>query len=185
MATRKKADTKKERSAAEVKRIADQVEAEIAQQRQKLEKRGQTFVGLNREEIDAKLRRVNSPFISSESWNNTAPPGGSINYTVGVFNPDPFGWSNLAVAVAIGNRNPIVSNDVFLTEYDARFATLAQPFTLGFSLAPGASTSFNFTVRIPAGIEKTGYFGNTVLQQLSFLDVGKVLDRACFFFGVV
>jgi len=40
-------------------------------------------------------------------------------------------------------------------------------------------------VKIPAGVEKTGYFGNTVLLQILFLDVGKYLDRACFFFDVV
>jgi hypothetical protein len=39
-------------------------------------------------------------------------------------------------------------------------------------------------VRIPAGIGKTGYFGNSV-QQLSFHDVGRYFDRAVFFFGVL
>jgi hypothetical protein len=47
------------------------------------------------------------------------------------------------------------------------------------------TASFSFTLRIPNGVEKTGYFGNTVLQQLSFHDVGKYLDRSVFFFGVV
>jgi hypothetical protein len=76
-----------------------------------------------------------------------------------------------------------------VSEFDARFPTLAQPPTVGFSLGPAgsptASTSFSFTLRIPSGVEKTGYFGNTVLQQLSFHDVGKYLDRSVFFFGVV
>ena len=51
--------------------------------------------------------------------------------------------------------------------------------------SPTASASFSFTLKIPNGVEKTGYFGNTVLQQLNFHDVGKYLDRSVFFFGVV
>ena len=144
---------------------------------------------MTREQIEKKLRRVESPMIVFQSWNNTAPPGGTINYTVGVSNPDPVSWGALAVGLSVGNRNLITSNDVFVSEFDARFPTLAQPPTLGFSLgpvgSPTASASFSFTLRIPNGVEKTGYFGNTVLQQLNFHDVGKYLDRSVFFFGVV
>jgi hypothetical protein len=89
------------------------------------------------------------------------------------------------VSVTIGNRNPIVNNDEFLTSFDARFPTYAKPATLGFSLAPGASATQSFQVKIPAGVEKTGYFGNSTLLQIVFHDVGKYLDRACFFFDVV
>jgi hypothetical protein len=38
---------------------------------------------------------------------------------------------------------------------------------------------------LPAGVEKTGYFGNTALVQVGFFEVGRYLDRACFFFDVV
>ena len=88
---------------------------------------------LTREEFEAKVKRVNSPMIVSQSWNNTASPGGTINYSVGIFNPDPIQWSNLAVSVSIGNRNPIASNDEFLTAFDARFPAYAKPATVGFS----------------------------------------------------
>ena len=100
-------------------------------------------------------------------------------------NPDPTGWSNLAVSVSIGNRNPIASDDEFLTASDARFPTYAKPATVGFSLAPGAFTTQSFQVTIPTGVEKTGYFGNSVLLQISFHDIGQYLDRGCFFFDVV
>lgn len=175
----------KKRTAAEIKRNVEQIEAEIAKEKKKREKAGETFTSPNRDELERKLRRAQSPFIFFQSWNNTAPPGGTINYTVGVMNPDGFAWGNLAVAVSVGNRNPITSNDMFLSEWDTRFPTLAQPPTTGFSLGAGASTSFSFTLRIPAGIERTGYFGNSVLQQLSFHDVGTYFDRGVFFFGVV
>jgi hypothetical protein len=82
--------------------------------------------------------------------------------------------------VSIGNRNPIASDDEFLTAFDARFPTYAKPATVGFSLAPGAFTTQSFQVTIPTGVEKTGYFGNSVLLQISFHDVGQYLDRGCF-----
>ena len=173
------------RSAADVAKAWKTVEADIARERKNREKKGETFVGLSKEQFEKKMKRAESPFISWEGWSNTAPPSGTINYTVGVQNPDPVAWGNLAIAISIGDRNSIVSNDEFLTTFDARFPTYAKPATLGFSLAPGASTSHSFAIKIPAGVEKTGYFGNTVLQQLSYLDVGKYLDRAVFFFEVV
>lgn len=186
MAIRK---TSKKKSPAELKRTIEAMDAEIQKEKKKRERTGETFTSLTREQLQEKLRRAESPMIVWQSWSNTAAPGGTINYSVGVSNPDPVPWGSLAVAVSVGNRNPITSNDLFLSETDSRFPTLAQPPTTGFSLGPAgsptASTSFSFTLKIPIGAEKTGYFGNTVLQQLNWHDVGKYLDRAVFFFGVV
>jgi len=183
MAVKKRAKIR--RSPADIKKAWQKLEPELARQRAERERQGETFTSITREEFEAKLKRVNSPMIVSQSWNNFAPPGGTINYSVGVLNPDPITWNSLAVSVSIGNRNPIVSNDQFLTSFDARFPTYAKPATLGFSLAPGASATQSFQVKIPAGVEKTGYFGNSALLQIEFHDVGKYLDRACFFFDVV
>jgi len=183
MAVKKTA--KMRRSPADIKKAWQKLEPELARQRAERERQGETFTSITREEFEEKLKRVKSPMIVSQSWNNSAPPGGTINYSVGVLNPDPITWNNLAVSVSIGNLNPIVSNDEFLTSFDARFPTYAKPATLGFSLAPGASATQSFQVKIPAGVEKTGYFGNSALLQIVFHDVGKHLDRACFFFDVV
>lgn len=187
MAQRQKAA--KKRSPAEIKRATDMIMAEIRKEKDKREKSGETFTSLTREQLESKLQRAESPMIVWQSWNNTAPPGGTINYNVGVSNPDPVSWSNLAVAVSVGNQNAITNNDVFLSDYDTRFSTLAQPPTLGFTLGPAgsptASSSFAFALKVPASVEKTGYFGNAVLAQLNFHDVGKYLDRGVFFFGVV
>jgi hypothetical protein len=173
------------RSAADVAKAWKAVEAEIAQQRKNHEKKGEVFTGLTKEEFEKKMKRVESPMIVGQGWSNSAAPGGSINYNVSILNPDSFGWSNLAVSVAIGNRNAIVSNDEFMTTYDARFPTYAKPEPFGFSLAAGASTSQAFVLKIPAGIEKAQYFGNACLLQMNFHDVGKYLDRGVFFFEVV
>lgn len=176
------------RSPAELKRLMDAITTEIAKHKEQHQKKGDTFTSVTQEQLENKLRRAQSPMIVWQAWNNTAPPGGAINYTVGVTNPDPISWSNLAVDVSVGDRNPIMNNDLFLSDRDARFPSLAQPPTIGFTLGPSgsatASTSFNFSLTIPNGVEKTGYFGNAVLQQLNFHDVGKYLDRGVFFFGV-
>ena len=177
------------RSAADVAKVWKAVEAEIARERRVREKKGEVFTGLSKEEFEKKMKRAESPFISWQGWSGIAPPSGIINYTVGIQNPDLFGWANLAVSVSIGNRNAIASHDEFMTTFDARFPTYAKPQPFGFSLtpagSPGASTSQSFAVKIPAGIEKAQYFGNSCLLQLNFHDVGKYLDRGVFFFEVV
>src|SRR4029434_7624242 len=108
------------RSPADIKKAWQKLEPELAKQRKERESQGETFTSITREEFEAKLKRVNSPMIVSPRWNHTAPPGGMINYTVGVMNPDPVAFGALAVAVSIGNRNPIVSNAHCLTTFDAR-----------------------------------------------------------------
>jgi hypothetical protein len=173
------------RSAADVAKAWKTAEAEIARERKNRERKGETFTGLTKEEFEKKMKRVDSPMIVWQSWSGSAPPGGTISYTVGVQNPDAFGWVWLAVSVSIGNRNAIVSNDEFMTTFDARFPTYAKPATTGFSLAAGATTSQAFTIKIPAGVEKTGYFANACLVQLNWHDVGKYLDRGLCFFDVV
>jgi len=177
------------RSPADTEHAVRIIQAAIEEERQARENEGYTFTGLSRQELTEKLKRANSPIIVFQGWDNSAAPGGTISYTVGVFNPDPAGWGQLSVAVSIGNRNPIVSNDVFLSDFDRRFPTMAQPATLGFALGPlgsaSASASFDFVLNVPDPVERTGYFGNTVLEQIRFHDVGLYLDRAVFFFSVV
>jgi len=87
------------RSAADVEKAWKTAEAEIARARKYHEKKGETFVGLSKEEFEKKMKRADSPFFSGENWNNTAPWGGTINYTVNVFNPDPVAWYNLAATM--------------------------------------------------------------------------------------
>jgi hypothetical protein len=179
----KKTSTKVRRSAAE---IWTRLEPELEKHAQAHKGSGKTtFMPITREEFDAKMKRVNSPMIVSQSWDDNAAPGGVINYTVGVLNPDPTAWNNLAVALSIGNRNPIANRDLFLNEFDARFPTYAQRAPIGFSLQPGESRTLSFAIGVPTGVERTGYLGNVVLQRLSFYDVGTYLDRGCFFFDVI
>jgi hypothetical protein len=178
----KKKSTKTRRSAAD---LWKRLEPELKRLEQESKGTGRTFLPITREEFDAKLKRVNSPMIVSQSWDDNAAPGGVINYTVGVLNPDPTAWDSLAVALSIGNRNAIAGRDLFYNNFDARFPTYAQGAPIGFSLAPGESKAFSFAISVPNNIEKTGYLGNVVVQRLSFYDVGTYFDRGCFFFEVI
>jgi len=179
MAAKKKSKTR--RSPAEIKKAWQKLEPELAKHKRNHERKGETFRSITREEFEAKMKRVKSPMILSQGWTNPVPPGGTINYSIGIANPDPFEWFSLAVSVSFGNRNPIASNDEFLTAFDARFPTYAQ---LIFSLAPGQFTTPSFQITLPASIENTTYFGNAALVQIGFFDAGQLLDRACFFFDV-
>jgi hypothetical protein len=113
MAAKKNAKTR--RSPADIKKAWQNFQPALAEHRKEHERQGQTFKSITREEFEAKMKRANSPMILSEGWSNSAPPGGTINYSVGIGNPDPIEWFTLAVSVSIGNRNPIASNDEFLT----------------------------------------------------------------------
>ena len=183
MATPKATGGKK--SPADIKRAIEAIEAEIQKAKKERVKAGVSFTALTREQLLKKLQRTESPIIIWQGWSDSTLPGGTIYYTVGVSNPDPVSWDYLALAVFVGNRNPIRNSDVFLTDFDRRFPTLAQPHPFGFSLGPLASTSYNFELKIPAGVDKTSYFGNSVLFQLNFHDIGTYFDRGVFFFAVV
>ena len=80
MAAKKKAKTR--RSPADITKAWRKLEPELAKHKMERERQGETFTSITREEFEAKVKRVNSPMIVSQSWNNTASPGGTINYSV-------------------------------------------------------------------------------------------------------
>jgi hypothetical protein len=173
------------RTHGDIKKAWQKLEAEIAKHRKEREGRGDVFVSLTLEEFEAKLKRVNSPMIAAQSWPPSAPPGGTISYWSLIVNYDVLTFTNLALVIFIGNRNPIVSNDLFLSGFDPRFPTYAQGAPKGFSMTAAQYGFHAIDVTIPMGVEKTGYFGNVAIEQISLLGVGTVIERACFFFDVV
>lgn len=150
---------------------------------QKKESKSEHFTGISEEEIAKKFKRVNSPMIVSQSWNSTTL-GGTVNYSLGIYNPDPTTaiWLFAHVWVGSGNVDPVVGT--FLSNIDKRFARLTQPNFAGLSLAPGASTTLNFQLKVPTNVEKTNYLGNSCLMRLNWHDVGTYLDRGVFVFNV-
>jgi len=168
---------------AEVKKHTARI-LELTEELKKKTKPGENVTTITAEEIDAKLKRVNSPMIVGQSWGQ-APPGGIISYNVTIYNPDPTTaiWTFAHVFVGSGNVDPVVGT--FLLNVDTRFPRLTQPDFFGMSIPSGGSITQNFQIKVPAGVEKTNYLGNTALFQFNWHDVGKYLDRAIFVFKVV
>jgi hypothetical protein len=150
---------------------------EAAQNHQKSLKKGENFVALDEEELRKKLQRVNSPVINSMGWSPVAP-GGTVNISVGIFNPDPVSQSSLYLHLWVGSGNTVSDNALFLLNVDARFPRLAQPPAFGATLAPGGSQTFTFPFKVPSTIEPSTYLCNFVLLRLSSFDVGTVFDRS-------
>jgi hypothetical protein len=145
--------------------------------------KGEHFTAVTREEIEKKLKRVNSPMIISQGWSGTAP-GGTVNYNLGVYNPDPTQaiWVFAHVWVGSGNIDRTVGT--FLLNVDTRFPRLTEPVFDGLMLAAGAFAILNFTIKVPSTVEETNYLGNSCLMQFNWHDLGTYLDRGVFVFAV-
>lgn len=157
---------------------------EKAVEKHKKENKEKYFESITPEQIEEKFKRVNSPMITSQSFGSTTP-GGTVNYTVGIFNPDPVTSAFLWAHVFVGSGNVDPNVGTFLLNVDPRFPRLTGPSSsTGLSLAPGASTTVSFTIKTPATIEKSLYLGNCCLMNINIFDVGTYLDRSCFRFSV-
>lgn len=168
-------------TAAQIKDQAEKIKKIV--EKHKKENKEENFTAITPEEIDEKFKRVNSPMIVSQGWGGTTP-GGSFNYSVGIYNPDPTTASSLYVHVFVGSGNVDPNTGTFLLNVDDRFPRLAGPPAFGQTLAPGASATLNFTIAVPATVQKTVYLGNSCLMQVSYHDTGLYLDRGCFPFTV-
>ena len=156
---------------------------QMAVDRAKKENKEKHFTSLTPKEIEKKLKRVKSPMIYFQSWGSTTP-GGSFNYNLGIYNPDPNQeiWMFAHVWVGSGNVDPV--EGTFLNNVDTRFPRLTLPDFAGLTLAPGASTTLSFTINVPSTVETTNYLGNSCLMRFNWHDVGDYLDRSVFVFDV-
>ena len=172
---------KRDWTAAEIKEQIQNIQKVIGEQ--KREFKSEHFTSVTPEEITKKLKRSMSPMIVSQGWNSTTP-GGTVNYNLGIYNldsPDAI-WLFAHVWVGSGNIDPIVGT--FLLNVDTRFPRLTQPKMDGLALAPDASATLKFALKVPSTVEKSNYLGNSCLMQLNWHDVGSYLDRGVFVFGV-
>lgn len=85
--------------------------------------------------------------IVFQSWNSTSP-GGTVNYTIGINNPDPTRsiWLFVHVFVEPANVAPDVGES--LTAVDERFARLTQPQFDGLAIDPRVTKSVNFALLV-------------------------------------
>ena len=141
------------------------------------------FTAITEEEVEQKFLRVDSPMIVSQGWNSTTQ-GGTVNYNLGIYNPDPGQaiWLFAHVWVGSGNVDPITGT--FLNNVDSRFPRLTEPQFSGLSLASGASATLNFSLEVPSTVSETNYIGNSCLMSFNWHDVGTYLDRGVFVFNV-
>lgn len=145
---------------------------------------GEHFTSVTSDEIKRKLNRVNSPMIVSQGW-SSASPGGTFDYFLGIYNPDPTQATRLFAHVWVGSGNIDPTVGTFLQNVDTRFPRLTQPTFPGLSLPAGDRATFIFPVVVPATIEKTNYLGNSCLMRSNAFTVGTYLDRCVFVFRVV
>ena len=135
------------------------------------------------EEIERKLKRVNSPMIIGQGWGATPTPG-TYNYSLNLYNPDPTTASALFAHVWVGSGNIDPNLGTFLANVDTRFPRLTQPKFYGLTLAPAATATLNYLIKVPTTVEKTNYILNSCLMQFNWQDIGKYLDRGVFVFEV-
>lgn len=173
---------KKKWSAAQVKEhIAKIEEAAKAFQRQRKTKH---FTSVKPEDVEKKLKRVNSPMIVFQGWNDTSA-GGTVDYTVGIHNPDPTQAFSVFAHVWVGSGNVDPTTGTFLLNVDARFPRLTEPAFPGLlTLTPGATVTLDYALKVPVTVEKTSYMGNSCLMQFNWHDIGQYLDRGIFVFTV-
>jgi hypothetical protein len=168
---------------AQIRNHIKKIEDIIEKQKREHEYRGEVFKSPTREEIEKKLKRVNSPFLIGEGWLTHAPPGGTIPYFLNIYNPDATQADNLFAHVWVGSGNADPTLGTFLLNVDTRFPRLTQPPD-GLTLASGANATLSFDLTVPATVEKTSYMGQSSLIQTRWFDVGQHLERAMFVFAV-
>jgi hypothetical protein len=157
---------------------------EIEKRRAQAKKQGHEFTAPTEEQLKAKLGRAKSPMIVYQSWGGGAAAGGSFPYQVGIHNPDPINWIWLFVHLFVGPGNMVADTGEALAPVDTRFARQTEPKFDGLQIAAGATEHLDFTIRVPAGVDKTNYLGNSFLFQSVWHDPGLYIDRSIFVFNV-
>ena len=168
---------------AQVKEHVDKIQKLV--KKSEKENRLENFLAITPAEIEKKFRRANSPMITTQGWGNSTP-GGTVSYSVSVYNPDPTPVNFLFVHVWV-SAAAIADPDLgtYLLNVDERFARLTEKPTTGFSLAAsGGYTTLNFLLPVPANIPRSGYIGNSCLIKFNGFDTSTFLDRAAFVFKI-
>jgi hypothetical protein len=166
---------------AQIKTHIENVQQAIEKLKREAENRGELFRSLTPEEIEKKLKRANSPFLSGSAWAGTTSPGGTVPFSFQIYNPDTtqVNWLFMHCWIGTGNADPFVSS--FLLNVDTRFPRLTEPARdTGLTVAAGADASLSFALKVPTTVEKTSYIGQGCLFRANWLDVGQYLDRGMF-----
>lgn len=160
------------------------VQEEIERQRARAQEEGRNFTAPSEEELKRKLFGGRTPQIVFQSWTSTVAPGGTVNYSVGINNPDAFLQIWMFVHLFVGPANFVPDVGDAVSAVDTRFPRLTEPPFDGLSLDPGATASLDFVIPVPASVEPSNYLGNSFLFQSTWHDPGIYFDRSLFVFQV-
>jgi len=164
-----------------VKKIQDAIE----KQKRETQLEHTHFRSITPDEIEKKLKRVNSPIIVGQGYVFDAIRGGTVPYHLSIYNPDPTTARDIFAHVWVGSGNVDPTVGTFLTNVDTRFPRLTEPGDpSGLDLAPGGFDVLMFALNVPMCVERTNYMCETCLMQHNWSDVGEYLDRAMFVFQV-
>jgi len=163
----------------EVRQLLEEIEGH----KQQAEKQGLNFTAPAKEQLIRKLARTNSPMIVFQGW-GPAAPGGTINYNIGIHNPDPSQRGSLFVHVFVGLANVVPDTGAALATVDPRFPRLTLPKFAGLNIGPGVTETLSFSIPVPSNIEPGNYLGNSFLFRADWHDVGDYFDRSIFVFQV-
>ena len=166
------------------KQQVDEIVEELKRFKLEAEKEKLNVTTATREQLEVKLVESDSPMIIFQSWGGSVPNGGTLNYNVGIRNPDPVQHVWLFAHVFVGLANIVPDVGAAAAAVDSRFPRLTLPDFAGLSIAPGTTETLSFSIPVPASIESSNYLGNTFLFRLNWHDVGQYLDRGVFVFEV-
>jgi hypothetical protein len=175
---------KPSKTAEQRKQHIDKILEEIKKHKEHAETEKLSFTGLTREEIEKKLGRTKTPMVVFQSWTSAASAGGTIDYTIGIYNPDPVDAIWLFGHVFVGPAN--AANDVAaaVLAVDPRFPRLTMPAFDGLTIASGTTATLNYAIHVPTSIEASKYMGNCFVFRENWHDVGTYIDRGGFVFAV-
>lgn len=172
------------REPASAAKRRDKIKKDVQKLQRVAERKSWNFTTPTDDQLTEKLRRAKSPMIVFQGWSGSAPPGGLIDYQVGINNPDPTDWIWLFVHLFIGPGNMVANTGRALVPVDDRFPRLTLPEFDGLQIAAGATEALDFQISVPAGVEATNYLGNSFLFQSTWHDPGEYIDRSLFVFQV-
>jgi hypothetical protein len=176
--------TKKSRfTRAQIKNHIKNIQEAIEKQRRDHEQKGKRVVSITPEEIEKKLKRINSPFITYIITSGHAlNPGGTFYYGFGIYNPDATQVFELCGHIWVGSGNIDPTVGTFLLNVDTRFPRLTQVIV---QLDPNTSGYVDFNFQVPVTIERTIYFLQSCLMEINPFNTGRYLDRGAILLNVV
>jgi hypothetical protein len=157
---------------------------EIERRRGEAREQELNFTAPTEQQLLDKLAKANSPMIVFQAWSGSTTTPGTINYTVGVHNPDPDVRIWLFVHLFVGPANIAPNVNDALALVDERFPRLTEPEFFGLSIDPGVTASLSFSIAVPANIQPSNYLGNSFLFAATWHDPAEYLDRSLFVFKV-